>query len=89
MNTKICDARLNHGSGSDHFSQVVTQETVLYTNTDIYIYISNHIYLYVCGVIYTIIILKLSFSGETVLGIKHRILYIPTMEPSQLYLNAE
>lgn len=36
-----------------------------------------------------IIILKLSFSGETVLGIKHRILYIPTMEPSQLYLNAE
>lgn len=36
-----------------------------------------------------IIFLKLSYSGETLLAIKHRILYIPTMEPSQLYLNAE
>lgn len=36
-----------------------------------------------------IIILKLSYSGKTLLGIKHGILCIPTMEPSQLYLNAE
>lgn len=45
--------------------------------------------LYVCGVIYVIIILKLSYSGKALLGIKHSILYIPVLEPSQLYLNAE
>lgn len=36
-----------------------------------------------------IIILKLSYSGKKLRGIKHRIVYIPTMEPSQLYLNAD